>query len=229
MSIEPYVYIKKINFKQKEEIIMYFSNLERKYRDSSVEGYFDLEIDEHSLSIKYYRVLSSMDLVVDNLSKQVFSDEVTSVIKAEIIINFYHKTLVIWGRPSIYKSLYNEFLHNKHFEIKPTILQMDCLIKSFHKVDAEIVQIALKDVKIFGKYVSRVSFTTKNTDDAIYLAEKIGAKIVTIKFKIPAKINEYFYIEINLLECEFKFSTTILMDALVKEKLEDIINTMNLN
>ncbi|WHP41459.1 hypothetical protein [Lysinibacillus capsici] len=229
MSIEPYVYIKKINFFKKEEVISYFQKLEQKFRDSSVEGYFDLEIDKDFLSLKYYRVLSTTDLIVDNLSKQVLSDEISSVIKADIIINFYYKTLVIWGRPSIYKSLYSEFLHNKHFEIKSTILQMDCLIKSFKDVDAEIVQIALKDVRILGKHVTRVSFSTNNTEDAIYLAKKIGAKIVTIKFKIPAKINEFFYIEINLLECEFKFSTTILMDSIVKEKLEEIINTMNLN
>jgi hypothetical protein len=160
--IDPYVYIRKTE-SEPRKIITYFENFIK--NGSKDEGFIDLEYSSEILRVTYYKVLSSIDFIYDKTQDKVLTDQVNKVVTAKISLNPKKKTLLIWGRPSSYKSIMH-LLYQGEVSIEKYILDYKALLNSFNKYTYQILRISFRDLNVMDTFVSVATFELLNNNDA---------------------------------------------------------------
>lgn len=222
--LEPYVLYKSISFHDVKNVIKMFEQLQAETTDK--EGFIGLETNSSGLCINYYRVSSAVEFIFDEIHEKVIHEQVQKVIKAEIKVSFDEKTLVIWGRPNIFKRILNKLIGSEGLLLKDMQLNYLNLVGCLRGLSYEIRNLAFSNLKIHGSHVNTASFDITNNNDAHNIISNVKAKLTSVNFRIFFDSNESVDLKFNLEDALLKIEYDTLAASHL-EWLKDFIDQLN--
>ncbi|WP_411787437.1 hypothetical protein [Halobacillus rhizosphaerae] len=223
ISIEPFVYFKKISIINLEEMIEYFKQLESNTTNHT-EVFYDFESSMESMKVSYFRKVNSLDLSVDSSTQEIIPEHSPNILRSEIIINFSNETLIVWGRPNIVKFLNVHLNNNPYYKIFDKTIDFYSYFDNFNIFDPEITEVSFNDINVIGKYISTASLTISNTTDALFLINNLGAKVSKVRVKLYSKQNDFVELNTDLEKGIIKLNLPIANKVFIEDIKSEINN-----